>query len=772
MSLGAALQELRAEGAKRASVLALAARARVRRTVAQAWMRFFRGRQWVASFLVRRTGPAVGVLATGLLGASLLYLPQLQTGLSGYVDSTDAVHGLKDVLVNVGGAMIGAAAFAFTLIMFAMQVNVERMPHGLFRKFSSDPGLLATFSASVVCALWIAVSPAFLNAETLAPVLLSAGWATLIVFALFLVAYRRALRLISPTEQLQIVVRTAQQDMKRWSRIAERTRALFEGEEPPRDERLGPGADLALTAFFRLHGHWTIQAEQSLMHAIAFSRRFAERGDHEVADVALNAILAINATYVRVKARTFFAQHPMIDNPLVTDSFINTTLEHLRQNVQIAIGRRDERAISQNVRALAGLTQLYLTIDYGGVHHAKTHSLLAAGYLSDAIQGIAPHNFPDRLMEGVRLLGTAANAFIATRQFTDVASFGGYIATIGAVGVARTDHKPVLSTAVDELAKITFNLVRVKEGEVRFALSEIKKNLSLLALMCLATPDGQFGTGHSFYLASYYSGTTHQGLLSWLHDLVNALIEAKEDDAAVSSVLDNLALFSEDLYRTEKEIMLASIKAKSSFTLDIIHWISSVSILLWAAAGAETCDDDTKEELQKHGLWLASVLSWIPHEPDAVEVIERYRLADTLFNLAFEAYRRVGPGPVADRVNKLQLSWAIGAAAHGAHWGSLDQSLCGIAVMALWRGDSEAMLAALTKAITEAKKQPEQELLDRAARELRRRSERLWEERHTLSHIGSAMAAADHGKLEPLLKSIADVISPGTAEEGIDRHLF
>src|SRR5262249_6000790 len=157
------------------------------------------------------------------------------------------------------------------------------------------------------------VSPVLLGPDMLAVTVLSALWATLLLFALLLVAYRRALRLISPTEQLQMIVRATQRDMNGWRKIADRTRALFEGEEPKRDTFMGPGADLALTTFFQLHGHWTARAEQSLTYAIAFSRRFAEQGDHDVADAALNALLALNATYVRVKARTFFAQHLLLD---------------------------------------------------------------------------------------------------------------------------------------------------------------------------------------------------------------------------------------------------------------------------------------------------------------------------------------------------------------------------------------------------------------------------------------------------------------------------
>lgn len=90
--------------------------------------------------------------------------------------------------------------------------------------------------------------------------------------------------------------------------------------------------------------------------------------------------------------------------------------------------------------------------------------------------------------------------------------------------------------------------------------------------------------------------------------------------------------------------------------------------------------------------------------------------------------------------------------------------------MATQRDDSGRMLDALRKALADAEIKPDQEVLDYAARELRQRSERLWEVNHTLSHIESAMAAADGSKLEPILKAVADVLSPSTSGKTIDHY--
>ena len=116
--------------------------------------------------------------------------------------------------------------------------------------------------------------------------------------------------------------------------------------------------------YFRLNPHWTSAAYQAMQYAISYSRRYVEQRDHDIAGAALNVLIGINAAYVEAKGRTFYAQPPLLNDPRSSDSFINTALEHLRQNVQIALLRKDERAIEQSLRAMLALVRLYLKIDY------------------------------------------------------------------------------------------------------------------------------------------------------------------------------------------------------------------------------------------------------------------------------------------------------------------------------------------------------------------------------------------------------------------------
>ena len=166
-----------------------------------------------------------------LLGANAVFLPQLQAYLEAWFPVEEDVQTIESLLLNIGSALIGATAIVTSLVLFAMQVNVERLPHGLFRHFSEDPKLLGSFASAFVLAIRVAAMSTVADRPTIAAVVVSAFWAILFVLALFLYAYRRALGLINPSVQLQILLGDARKDLRRWSRRADRTTPLMERDE-------------------------------------------------------------------------------------------------------------------------------------------------------------------------------------------------------------------------------------------------------------------------------------------------------------------------------------------------------------------------------------------------------------------------------------------------------------------------------------------------------------------------------------------------------------
>ena len=108
---------------------------------AKGWQRVYFLKNWFFNVKLNYGGRLGLLFLTVLIVTSAVFIPALQSYFEPYFSEPGRLDSIRALFLTLGGALIGATAIAFSLIMFAMQVNVERMPHGLFRKFSSDvPG--------------------------------------------------------------------------------------------------------------------------------------------------------------------------------------------------------------------------------------------------------------------------------------------------------------------------------------------------------------------------------------------------------------------------------------------------------------------------------------------------------------------------------------------------------------------------------------------------------------------------------------------------------
>ena len=556
-----------------------------------AWRLLF-SRLWVSAYKIQyqaghyraRYGKAIGAGTFVIfVAASAHSIPFVQAWLETWFTSGQSIQRVQHLFLSIGGALIGATAIVTSLVLFAMQVNVERMPHQLFRRFSEDRNLLLAFASAFVLAMAVAILSTVVELNSLAVAVVVAAWAILLILALFLYAYRRALRLINPLDQLQLLLDDTRMELQRWARHFERVRPLLVDEDQseiePSARELMP--DAARAMFFRLRPHWTAKASKGVQHAMAFARRYAEQGDYEVARGGLNAVVGINAAYIEAKGKTFYSDNLLIHNPLAHDTFITESLEHLRQNVDSAIRRRDERQIEQSLQAIGALVPVYLGIDYANSHAEKHHAQLAAVYLANAVQAVVPHNLTDVLMEGQRLLGGTAQQFLADGKTSYTAVLSEKVAVIAGASCFSESFRPVTMEGVKQLANLTFFLLRSPSHNLRARTGKVHENVASIAKLILKIPSAPLGNIHASTLAPYYSSSDMQSLRVRLTELVNAVSAAEADNENARTVVLNLEEWSDGLNQTTKELLLDSIAAKSHFdtyvSMDTGHYGNPVS---------------------------------------------------------------------------------------------------------------------------------------------------------------------------------------------------
>ena len=733
----------------------------ISRAVAGGFLRMYRA-QYVTADLWRRYGSRVTLIAlAGALVGSWFLMTQHRAGVEDYFEEGQRLSNLRAVLYTLGGALLGAVAIVSSLVLFSMQVNVERMPHGLFRRLSADGRLLGAFAASFLLALGIAASAIVAEKGHIAVVLLVAGWSTVLILVSFFYAYRRALLLVNPLQQLAIVRADAVSELLAWARRAERARPLLQTAETTSATRAEVPHDVERLMFFGHNSYWTANAQRALRHAMSFAKRYAGQGDHEVSVAALAVVVAINVAYIQAKGKTFFASNALVENPLTTDGFINDTLEALRQELRAAVTSGDEQHIEQVLKTMAALVALYLRIDYANEFASKTHGLIAAGYLADGVSSVIPHDMGDVLMEGARLIGESAQRFVGEGHATEVATLSEKLAVLGCVGVAKDSYRPATMVCMEQLAALTFALLRTKKHDIHFAINEVKGDISFLAKLFLDVPDAPLMRTHSTYLGPYYSGTSSQAFLSRLTDLGNAIAEATADDKDAQTLCRNLEQWAERLYQSEKELLLAAIKARTMFAQEIVHWITHVTKVLLAVSNAPACPDHAREELRRHAQWLISVLTFIPRDKETVSFVENFRMTERIFEAGMDARTRDSLEIFAS-MSRFLLDWTFDAGRHQIGWAIFERALSGAAVMAMSEG--EAAIAALKNGVSERLTKadaPDHEVRKRVASALREKAEEVPRREHWTSCIERGIAQRDPRAMRGLLRDLAQLFDPG-----------
>jgi len=707
-------------------------------------------------------------LNAGLLALAIILGVITYRTFSGRIEeffgSPDLFTALRTLFATLGGARIGATAIGFSVVMLAVQLNFARIPHGLFRRVSSDFRLIGAFTVTFVLAGFVTTFSVLPDKSWAALALIVTAYFVAAVLLLFIYAYRRALALINPLVQLNLVYKEADRDLERWKRRAQRLAPLVEQKTPERN--FGSTHDATRLLFFQANPHWTDITRRAVTYAVGFARRFSEENDYTVAGAALQTVVGLNAKYVEAKGRTFFASNPLSNTQRVRDPFITDTLEHLRLLTQSALSRRDEDQMRQIFATFANLVGVYSTINYSRKSEISKHdATLAAGYLASAVESVAPHNLPDVLMEGIRQMGRAA-AIVMTSSPTDATMSIQKIAQFSATGAMKDNYRPATLTGMDQLTKLTQQLILSTAHDIGYAVKELRSAIEQVTKIVLTlVTDERFASPHSTYLAPYYSLTQTDTFGEWITQVANELRTADKDNKNVQRIIRHVKEWSDGLYQPTKAVLLLAIEKRTQFAFDSIHWIEQVTKALAQISQAPAADCHTAKEIEENAIRLLSALSWIPDDHETVDFAENYGVTEELFDVATEA-DGLGASQVAATARKILLDWSIKLGVGRPH--QFEEALRGVSLSTFY-GDETANVAWLKAEVPKAlaKKPVDQSTLDDVARRLRAKAASFRPNEYATSRIDDAMQRVDTTKMQNLLVEIANIISPATASEKV-----
>lgn len=692
---------------------------------------------------------------------AIFAVPSLQSLIAPLLGS-EGLATLRDMIVAASGAMIGATAIVASFILFAMQVNVERLPYGLFHRFSSDARLLGGFAAAFMLSLGTMALAFIEDPGHSSAVVVAAIFAVALILRLLLHAYRRSLRLIDPVSQLAMIEAVAAANLRRWDRRVRWLQPLL-AEDPgpgePAQRREGVRLDVSRAVILEANKGWDAPLRTAIRQAAAFSRQAAERGDLDVSAAALDSLLALNRAYVAVKGRSFYARNLLVENPQVTDGTINTTLEELRRLRVAALAGLDELHLEQLFQTHLGLVRIYLGIEYPGLKPSPSHALLAANYLESAVEAVVPTQMTDTLMEGVKCLGDAARLFASADHASAASSFFGKIAKIGVAGAMQRDGFPVTVVVIEQLAALQLSFFYGDGANHDYATRQLRSAIFTSATAMFALPDLPLGSKQTTALAPFFSGSDPRGFRSSLTSLVNALHEPGADAAMAAKVAHNIADWADKLYVEVRALLKLAIEKRSQFVIDLIHWITGMSELLFFAAQAPATAHHDRSTLEKQAHFLIGSLTFIPRDPETAKCIEAFSLIDILFEFGSMAQDRDWPEGFNTAFDAL-LRWGFEAGAENNGWNTLDSALAAVAALTIG-GDAalRTRVIAAVQTTVAAEGAPAVHVRERAARSLRDRADHLHSSEFDTDAVNLALCA-NIPAARALLAEIAELLAP------------
>jgi hypothetical protein len=154
---------------------------------AKSWLWYDRTRVRTTPWLRRYTFKAA-LLTLGLaIVCSMLLATHFEVAVQPYF-TPERLARLSTLLVTVGGALVGATAIAFSVVVFSVQINVERTPDGLFQTLSRDQRLIVAFVATLVMSVTGAALSLIADAGYVARTSVAAIWIVILVPSLIVYA--------------------------------------------------------------------------------------------------------------------------------------------------------------------------------------------------------------------------------------------------------------------------------------------------------------------------------------------------------------------------------------------------------------------------------------------------------------------------------------------------------------------------------------------------------------------------------------------------------
>lgn len=544
---------------------------------------------------------------------------------------------LSNLFLNTGTALIGASAIVFTLIIFTLQVNIERMPYGLFNTLSSDKKILISFVLALILSLSIAVFSILIDQYN--KLVFSFLYLLLIsmIINLFLFAYKRSLHLINPIKHLDLLKNLSIKNMNYYLEIYKRIiPSIIINQE---EKNIYPKHDLKKYYFFKDNSQWLDIPKNTLKYTISLIILNTKNNDYEVIEKALNTLIEIQNEYIKVKENTFFTDKLLLEDNKSHDQFINDLLEELRKLLNFAKAEKNELLIEKTLLSLSKLSVLYSSINYNtdDYYHSKYHMELASSYLNNGIRDIFELNMTDVFMECCTFLENILYSYIKINRTMYASTSLETISILASLGTINKKHEPVINSSFSCFSRILYFTIYTKKYIDEDFFKEIEKNIFKITSLYISLKEKKSLSINS-YLDPYYSVTDYNSFPNKFSTLIDAIVNIHVKDENCERIILNIEKWSSSIKLNIREILKVSIE-KSVFLIDLLQWTQHITVSLIYLSSSKNCSDLIREKLVNDAFTIIHSITFIPNNHENFIKLHNIAFTDIVFNVIIYAYK-------------------------------------------------------------------------------------------------------------------------------------
>lgn len=671
---------------------------------------------------------------------------------------------LRTLALTLGAAVFGITAIFGSVVLAATQINIERLPHSLFKSVSRRRSLILVSVVSVfVAALLMALSVIELDHyEYVATVMLVA--ALIATGGLF----RRALvsldSLIDPFQQAKEAAEIGRKTLQMWSGWA----SLFERTKlsslPRTSERSSNTKGIFLVARFTFFTHqksWIWRPVQCIRYLSHLARVYAAKGDHEVVRAALVEIITLCASYIHARQSTFVQSSAFVEVPGSGDEFFTQCYEELRMLFLEAATRPDEKCMVLVVECLAQISILQCSIEYDSTYEpSKTHAHVSTGYLTSLVKDAAAAKRVDVLIALARSLGAVGEAYVKCDDWVGAAAVLRGLSQIAAPGLIAPDWMPASLEAMNQLSEIIFATLIRRGRSFRSlyneAFSIVQTLLRIYLTQCKANAVDAITGGGAF--GRFFLVTSPNGLVPRVLQLADELHRQHKGDSRFEHVATNICELFEDGRQFYREAIPAALSARSMIAQSLLVHVDEIVkalMLVGDASASKYLREKLEGELEK---WTWLFLQ-IPEGKPAAEWANTWRVDEHLYELGGIAAALEYPGLVEEIVSVLLSLAAINAKA-GLHLSAVADPIQAAFLLSA-RSDSWIDNSKITTLIAQhlvpEVANLEKEYVVNVLEHLDEKSQTV--DRYSLSKIERGILTADGKKYQALLTKLREQLN-------------